>query len=180
MKEVRAAHELRSLGRNRIGGYAAVFDSESEDLGGFIEVVKPGAFSRSLAGSPDVVALVHHRPELVLGRTSAGTLRLNQDNRGLAFEVDLPDTQTGRDIMVSIDRRDIKGASFAFTVPKNGDKWTFTDDRALRELLDVDLHDITMTAIPAYKDTEVARRSLETLRPGISLVLAKRYMETVR
>ena len=144
--EIRAAQGLRSLGGNKVGGYAAVYNSESEDLGGFVEVIRPGAFKRSLNGNPDVVALVHHRPELVLGRTSAGTLRLLEDARGLQFEIDLPDTTAGRDIMVSVERGDVRGASFAFSVPDKGQVWNFGEDRTLRELLDVNVHDITLTA----------------------------------
>jgi HK97 family phage prohead protease len=115
---------------------------------------------------------------MVLGRRSAGTLRLEEDSKGLAFEIDLPDTMTARDLAVSVERGDIKGASFAFTVAPNGDKWTMTGERALRELVDVDLYEITITATPAYPDTEVAKRALGTLRPRPRLVRLRRFLET--
>lgn len=182
MTERRAAIELRSVGGGnalRLAGYAAVFDSPSEDLGGFIEYVRPGAFTRTLQGNRlDPLALVHHMPHLVLGRRSAGTLRLAEDSRGLHFEVDMPDTTTARDLAVSVERGDIRGASFAFTVAPGGDTWTVTEDRVQRDLRDLDLHEITITATPAYPDTEVARRTLATLTAP-RLRVARRWMETL-
>lgn len=163
--ERRAAIELRAAGGKtpRLVGYAAVFDSPSQDLGGFTEIVKAGAFTRTLKSGPDPLALVQHMPQLVLGRRSAGTLRLAQDSRGLEFEIDVPDTTTARDLLVSVERGDINGASFAFSTPKGGDAWQVRGDKVLRELRDVDLHEITVTANPAYLDTSVARRALESV-----------------
>ena len=178
MIERRAAAELHAAG-NRLVGHAAVFDSMSQDLGGWHEIVRPGTFRRSLSEGDDVVALVHHRPEMPLGRRSSGTLRLSEDQHGLAFEIDLPDTQTGHDIKVSVDRGDISGASFAFTVPDGGDRWTQRNNGVLRELLDIDLHDITVTPLPAYSDTSVARRAL-VLHSKPRLRLCNMYLETIR
>lgn len=180
MMERRAAVELRFAGARtapRLEGYAAVFDSRSQDLGGFVEIVRPGAFTRSLREGGDVVALVHHKPELVLGRRSAGTLRIGEDSRGLAFDIALPDTQAARDLAISVERGDINGASFAFTTPKNGDRWSYQGGQAIRELLDVDLRDVTVTASPAYPDTAVALRSLAMLG-GWRLRNARRFLET--
>lgn len=182
MNERRPALELRATGGNspRLEGYAAVFDSASEDLGGFVEYVRAGAFRRTLqSNTADPLALVHHMPHLVLGRRSAGTLQLAEDSRGLHFRVDLPDTTTARDIAVSVERGDIRGASFAFTVADNGDRWTVEADKVTRDLLDVDLHEITITATPAYADTEVARRALLTVLPRPRLSLARRFLESV-
>ncbi|MCB1510054.1 MAG: HK97 family phage prohead protease [Hyphomicrobiaceae bacterium] len=183
--ERRTALEVRAAGKGseprRLIGYASVFNSPSEDLGGFIEIVKPGAFKRSLESNlTDPLALVHHMPHLVLGRRSAGTLRLAEDDKGLAFEIDLPDTQTARDLAVSVERGDIRGASFAFNVAEDGDRWEVKGDLAIRELLDVTLHEVTITATPAYPDTEVARRALDTvIRPRPRLALARRFMDTL-
>ena len=182
MNERRPALELRATGGKspRLEGYAAVFDSPSEDLGGFVEYVRAGAFRRTLQSNRiDPLALVHHMPHLVLGRRSAGTLALSEDTRGLHFRVDLPDTTTARDIAVSVERGDIRGASFAFTVAEGGDRWTVADDAVTRDLLDVDLHEITITATPAYADTEVARRALLSILPRPRLGRAKRFLETV-
>ncbi len=182
MLERRAAIELRAAGGKtpRLEGYAAVFDSPSQDLGGFTEIVKPGAFTRTLASGRDPLALVAHMPALVLGRRSAGTLRLSQDSQGLAFDIDAPNTTTARDLLVSVERGDVKGASFAFSVPKGGDKWNVRSDNVVRELRDVDLHEITITANPAYLDTTVARRALDGLARAYPFRLGalRRFLET--
>lgn len=180
--ERRAALELRSTGSAspQLTGYAAVFDKPSGDLGGFVEYVKPGAFKRSLADANcDPLALVSHVPHLVLGRRSAGTLRLHEDARGLAFQIDLPDTQTARDLLVNVERGDIRGCSFAFTTPSGGDKWEVRGGQVVRELRDVTLHEITICANPAYSDTSVAKRTFAARYwpPGIRL--ARLYLETV-
>lgn len=181
--ERRAGLELRAAGGKstpRLAGYAAVFNAPSEDLGGFTEIVRPGAFARSLsAKTPDCMALVHHMPHLVLGRRSAGTLRLSEDSKGLAFEIDLPDTATARDLAVSVERGDITGCSFGFVARKGGDRWETRAGRTIRELLDVELHEITVTPTPAYPDTTVARRALEALQRPLRLSLARRYLETL-
>lgn len=181
--ERRAAIELRIAGGKvpRLVGHAAVWDAPSDDLGGFTEIIRRGAFKRSLASPAlDPLALVHHLPHLVLGRRSAGTLQLAEDDRGLAFDVTLPDTQTARELAVSVERGDIRGASFAFAVPKGGDRWTKTDTGMLRELLDVDLHEVTVTATPAYPDTDVARRALGSLKPRPRLAHLRRFLETCK
>jgi HK97 family phage prohead protease len=181
--ERRAAIELRAGGGKtpRLVGYAAVFDSPSQDLGGFTEIVKPGAFTRTLKSDRDPLALVQHMPQLVLGRRSAGTLRLTQDTRGLAFEIDVPDTTTARDLLVSVERGDVNGASFAFSTPKGGDVWQVRGDKVLRELRDVDLHEITVTPVPAYSDTSVARRALQSVSGHYPFRLGavRRFLETV-
>ncbi len=178
--ERRAAFELRAVSgeKPRLAGYAAVFDKPSRDLGGFVEFVRPGAFKRSLAAGVDVVALVSHDARMILGRTGAGTLALTEDAKGLAFDVVLPPTSAARDLLVSVERGDIAGASFAFTTPKGGDRWTFAKDGpAQRELLDVDLLDVTVTPMPAYLDTSVARRSLDAARPILPVLLSRYYAE---
>jgi uncharacterized protein len=114
--ERRAAAELRATDKpHRLVGLAAVYDSPSQDLGGFVEVIRKGAFTRSLQSNVrDPIALVGHQAEKVIGRVSAGTLNLTDDSAGLRFEVTLPDTSAGRDLLVSVQRRDITGASFGF------------------------------------------------------------------
>jgi HK97 family phage prohead protease len=180
--ERRAAVELRASGGKtpKLVGYASVFDSPSQDLGGFIEIVKPGAFARTLQSNErDPLALVQHLPHLVLGRRSAGTLRLAEDAKGLHFEIDPPDTVVARDLMVSVERGDIRGASFAFNVPRGGDRWDVRGDKAVRELRDVDLHEITVTAQPAYTDTTVALRTYQhRFVPVSRLRMAKRWLES--
>lgn len=174
MSERRTAIEIRSAGRSRLEGHAAVYNSMSEDLGGFTEVIRPGAFRRSLLSKPDVMALYDHDPRAILGRTTAGTLRLAEDGKGLHFEIDVPNTTTGRDLLVSVERGDIRGASFAFKTRE--DRWVKGNSGMLRELLDVDLLDVTVTANPAYPDTEVARRALERAATPARLAMCGRYL----
>jgi HK97 family phage prohead protease len=175
--ERRGATEIRAAAGNRLEGYAALYNSPSVDLGGFVEVIRPGAFARSLASNPDVLALFNHDARHVLGRTTAGTLRLAEDSKGLRFEIDVPSTQTGRDLLVSVGRGDISGASFAFRAA--ADNWIAGNAGMLRELHDVEPLDVTVTATPAYPDTTVARRALGAHACGGWASMARRYLETM-
>jgi hypothetical protein len=178
--ERREAIEFRVAEKNRLIGHAAVFDKPSRDLGGFIEYVRRGAFKRSLASGADVIASIGHDSAQVLGRRGAGTLALHEDERGLRFEIDMPPTQIARDLLISIERGDVAGASFAFRTAPNGDKWDFKSKPAVRELLDVDLLDVTITGLPAYPDTTVALRTLRAEHmPHIGVTNARRYLETL-
>lgn len=148
----------------KITGYAAVFNSASRDLGGFTEIIKPGAFSRSLKSGADVRALAYHDPNRLLGRTTSGTLRVAEDDRGLRIEVDPPDTSYARDLAALVERRDVAGMSFAFKRIKSGspqERWYRQDGKIVRELLDIDLLEVTVTGSPAYPATEVAMRSID-------------------
>ena len=143
-----------------IVGYAARFEPEiSEDLGGFREVVMPGAFARSIAEGADVRALVDHDHSRVLGRTKSGTLRMWEDDRGLRVEIDPPSTSAARDLAESISRGDVTGMSFGFTTRR--DSWRTDDGEKVRELHDLDLFDISVVTFPAYPSTGAALRSLE-------------------
>lgn len=156
--------EARAVGDEfRIAGHAAVFNRLSQDLGGFVERIAPGAFRKTI-GEADVRALFNHDASLILGRSKAGTLYLEEDDRGLAYEVKIPDTSYGRDLMVSIERGDITQSSFGFRVID--DRWDRTDDGyPLRTLREVSLHngDVSPVTYPAYLDTEVATRAVEHL-----------------
>jgi HK97 family phage prohead protease len=162
-----------------------VFGTMSEDLGGFRETIAAGAFTRALAkrGS-DPLALIGHRADQIIGRRSAGTLRLSQDSKGLSFEIDVPNTTTGRDLAVMVERGDLRHASFAFSMPAggSGEKWGHRDGITVRSLHDVEaLHEVSIVSTPAYPDTEVARRSLEFLAANFPLRLGavRRFLETV-
>jgi hypothetical protein len=148
--------EVREESRT-IAGYAAVFNSETDIGGMFREQIAPGAFKPSL--SADVRALFDHDTAHVLGRTKAGTLRLREDDRGLAVEIDLPDTQVGRDLRESMSRGDIDGMSFGFRVTKQD--WDESGDTPLRTIREVELFEVSVVTFPAYADTEIALRSLE-------------------
>src|SRR4051812_4731306 len=103
--------------KNRVVGYVSVFNQPTtmQDTRGrrFAEVVRPGAFTRSLQrhqeGGPDVLALFNHDRQRVLGRTKSGTLQLVQDPRGLQFSLDLPRTALGEEVRTMLERGDIAG-----------------------------------------------------------------------
>lgn len=167
-----ASVEVRAKGR-RLEGHAALFGVEAR-IGRFSETIRAGAFTGSLGR--DVLALVDHDPKRVLGRTRSGTLRLAEDTRGLAFDLDVPDTSDGRDILALAERSDLGGMSFGFTVAPGGDAWT--GER--RELRAVTLHEISVVlAWPAYQGTVVQARSAGPGAP-LRLALASRYLETLR
>jgi HK97 family phage prohead protease len=171
--EIRAEGGGTTAG-NRLEGYAAKFNLESlvicdddicDDEGDpipFVEVIAPGAFARTLKERPDVRALFNHDTSAVLGRTKSGTLTLAEDEVGLAFACNLPDTQVGRDVKVSVGRGDIDGCSFGFVVI-DATLELRPAKPAVRTLLDVELIEITpAVTFPAYEDTEVYLRSLKT------------------
>ncbi len=142
-----------------IVGYAAKFDSDSQDLGGFVERIDRNAFDRALKEQHDVRALVDHDSSKIIGRSASGTLRMSTDNVGLRVEIDPANTQAGRDVVESIRRGDIDGMSFGFQVIR--DAWAERDGVALRTIQDLSLKDVSTVSFPAYPATEVALRSLE-------------------
>ena len=167
--EKRYLAEIRASGR-KLTGYAAVFDSETR-IGTMTEVIRPGAFRASLEANQDVLCLADHDPTRVLGRKKTGTLRLSEDAHGLSFELDVPDTQTGRDVLALAERGDLGGMSFGFTVPEGGQTW----QGSKRTLTRVDLAEVSVvSAWPAYQNTSVEARH----RPHKTLKI-QRYLETV-
>ena len=161
MLEVRSTGELRSDGK-KLHGYAAIFNSET-DLGGFVEVIRNGAFRKSLESTSNIRALYHHQGDALLGTTRSKTLKLREDPHGLAFELDLPNTTHGRDLAILVERGDVAGCSFGFRVRDGGDRWEQRGAQLVRELLDVELSEVTLTADPAYADTSVALRSRKAI-----------------
>jgi uncharacterized protein len=148
----------------KIVGHAAVFNSLSEDLGGFRETILPGAFSDAITRD-DVRALINHDSNLILGRNRAGTLTLSEDERGLLVEITPPDTSYARDLMVSMERGDINQMSFGFSVAPGGSSWGETTDGVyVRTLSKCNLFDVSPVTYPAYPQTDVALRSLSEFR----------------
>lgn len=145
--------EIREDGDNMtLSGYAALFNSWSEDLGGFREQIAPGAFRRSLKSRNDVKLLWNHETGEVLGSTRAGTLQLGEDERGLRVTAVLPNTQRGRDASVLIQRGDVTGFSFGFSIPeRGGDSWN--QEGTERTLKSVRLFEVSLTPFPAYTQT---------------------------
>lgn len=153
--EVRAENDKRTL-----IGYAAVFNSDTTIGDYFIERIDPAAFNSALTS--DVCALIDHNSGRVIGRTKSGTLRLSIDNHGLKVEIDVPDTNDGRDLWTLVERGDISGMSFGFRVTKQ--EWDETGDLPSRTILEVELFEVSAVAFPAYPDTSLATRSLEAAR----------------
>jgi uncharacterized protein len=170
--EKRATAGVTANGR-KLSGYIAKFNSPTT-IGSFTEVIRAGAFRASLASGVDILALADHDASKVLGRTRSGTLELREDAEGLAFTLQMPDTQAGRDLVALAERGDIGGASFGFNVPKDGDVWNGNS----RELRTVNLAEVSIvSAWPAYQDTEISLRSLQ---PHGQLALSRLWLDTVR
>lgn len=159
MLEIRSSGTLTGKGKT-LSGYAAIFNSEAV-LGDFIEVIRQGAFAKSLATGSNIRALYHHQGDALLGTTRSGTLQLLEDDKGLMFTLTLPETTHGKDLAILVDRGDVAGCSFGFRVAPGGDRWEQRGKQMVRELLNVDLLEITLTADPAYQDTTVAVRSYQ-------------------
>lgn len=172
--ERRYAASYATMG-GKLGGIVAPFNTETR-IGDFCEVIKPGAFVATLAAGRDILAVQDHDLTRVLGRTKNATLRLSEEARGLAFELDLPDTTTGRDVLAMAKRGDLGGMSFAFHVAPDGERWS--GER--RELLAVELVEVSVVSSwPAYGGTSVTARSRQTPFP-VRLTMARRFMETIR
>lgn len=144
----------------KIRGHAAVFNQLSQNLGGFVEKIAPGAFLETIAND-DIRALWNHDCNLVLGRNTAGTLTLSEDVTGLYVEIKPPDTQMGRDAVTSIQRRDVTQMSFGFTVPEDGDLWEEMGyGNYVRTIIKATLFDVSPVTYPAYLQTDVDARSI--------------------
>lgn len=159
--EVRVASD--DSGKRRITGHAAIFDTLSEPLYGFREKIDPGAFSDTIKDD-DIRALWNHDPNFVLGRNRSGTLKLKEDKTGLQVEIDAPDTQWARDLLVSIERGDVSQMSFGFRTID--DIWEKKEGELIRTLRKVECFDVSPVTFPAYVDTDVSVRSslLESAR----------------
>ena len=149
----------------KITGYASLVNSPYDNLY-WTESVDAHAFDSVLAKNPDVRGLFNHDPNYVLGRTSAKTLSLNMDARGLAYEIDPPDTQVARDLMVSMRRGDVRESSFAFIVAR--DQWTDNPDGTVtRTILEFEeLLDVSPVTYPANGATSAQVRSLPHTMPA--------------
>lgn len=154
LKELRVTQEED---QPKISGYAAVFNVLSDDLGGFREKVLPGAFETSIR-EDDIRALWNHDPNYVLGRNTAGTLKLEEDEHGLKIEIDPPETQYARDLMASMKRGDVDQMSFGFYTIS--DNWHKEEDQVVRDLVKAKLFDVSPVTFPAYPQTVVHARDI--------------------
>lgn len=161
-KEIRSYNfELRANKETpEIVGYSAVFDELSEDLGGFREKIRKGAFSETIQGD-DVRALFNHDPNYVLGRTTNETLFLEEDDKGLKIKITPPDTQWARDLIFSVARGDISQMSFGFETLV--DEWDESGTIPIRTLVKTKLYDVSLVTYPAYPQTSASVRSPEDI-----------------
>lgn len=166
-----------------ISGYAARYfdgtpDTETQLEAAKWERIAPGAFARALERGDDVRALLNHNPDMLLGRTSAGTLRLWEDAKGLRYELTPPRTQLGRQITESIRRGDLNGASFGFKVERQSLTTEFRSGRnvTIRTLQSVKLGDISLATYPAYRASSAGLS--EPVVAGVSprIAIAKRRL----
>ena len=148
----------------KVVGHASVYNTMSEDLGGFREIIAPGAFDDVLEN--DVRALINHDGNLILARTTSGTLALSTDEKGLRYEFEMPETSYGKDLAVSMKRGDITQSSFAFTVAD--DSWDTRDGMDVRTINKVKrLFDVSPVTYPAYPDADnlvIAQRGLSVYK----------------
>lgn len=164
-RELRCAtQELRADGTNstpKVVGYAATFGAVA-DLGNFKEVIRKGAFKRTLANDDDIVLLFNHDPNMLLGRKAAGTLQVEEDSKGLRFSCTLPETSIARDVYANLKAGNLRDCSFGFTVPdEDGEEWErMTDGTPLRTLTNVSLFDVSVVVNPAYPGTSANARNV--------------------
>ena len=152
--------ESRGDSKPKITGYAAVFNKRSSDLGRFREVIDKRAFNAHLATNPDVVGLFNHSNDMVLGRTSSGTMRLSVDDYGLRYEIDPPNTSYANDLMESMKRGDIRSSSFAFFA--DDEDWDVDSETGenIRTIKQARLIDCSPVTAPAYPDATSQVRSM--------------------
>jgi len=146
---------VRTEGR-KLTGFACLYGTESRDLGGFTESIQAGAFSDVLAGDPDTLLTFNHSPDKVLARTRSGTLKLHDEERGLAFEAELGDGPTAQDVRDMVRRGDLSGASFRFVVAPDGETWE-GEKRTLTKV--AELIDVSLATTPAYEGPRVELRT---------------------
>ena len=170
--------EVDGKERNVVVGYGSVYNSRSENLGGFYEYISEGAFTDELINSSDVRALINHDPNLILARSKngEGTLKLKADAKGLRYEFEMPDTSYARDLLINMKNNNLNQSSFAFTIPSGGDEWSSDEaGNNIRTINKIDrLFDISVVTYPAYSqadsDVMVAQRGLKEFEETKKLV----------
>lgn len=150
--------ETRAVEGRTVEGYASVFNSMSEDLGGFREIILPGAFKNAL--NDDIRALYNHDSNYLLARTASGTLEVKEDDKGLYYRFEMPNTSYGNDLLELYKRGDLTQSSFGFTVDK--DSWRLEEGQHVRYIESVSsLFDVSAVVYPAYASASSGLRSAE-------------------
>jgi HK97 family phage prohead protease len=156
----------------RVGGYAALYNTETTIAGFFRERIAPGAFKTALSGEDDVRALFNHDSNIVLGRTKSGTLLLSETKKGLRYDIALNEEDPeAMSVRAKIKRGDVSGSSFGFIV--RAEEWQEPKDRRdlpLRTVTDAELFDVSPVTYPAYPQTSVTARSIEDVVKSLHVV----------
>jgi uncharacterized protein len=155
--------QVRASSKGRtVEGYSPKWNSRSADLGGFVEVFRKGAFTESLRVNPDVLCYFGHDDGRILGRTSSGTLTIQQDDTGSWFSCLLPNTTDGNDLVELLKRGDVNAASFGFYVDDpSGENWSvLPNGQVLREITKAVLIEVSPVGQPAYPDSKIALRNM--------------------
>ena len=158
--------------REVVVGYGSIFNSRSENLGGFYEFIAPEAITNETIMASDVRALINHDPNLILARSKngEGNLMLSVDEKGLRYQFNIPETSYGKDLAINLKNGNISQSSFAFTIAEGGDTWSTDDEgRDIRTITKINrLYDISSVTYPAYSeassDLVIAQRGLQTYK----------------
>jgi uncharacterized protein len=160
--------EIRSQGEGEkeqkyVDGYGIVYDREVEIWDGYFEKIRPGAFADVLKSGREVKSFFNHRADFVLATTKSNpVLELEDTDKGLRFKAPIPPTTYGNDLQINLERKNVRGASFTFSVPKDGDIVTRDKNGGYhREIVKAELYEIGPVTNPAYKQTKVGLRSKE-------------------
>lgn len=173
MSDYKKKQERRQLENNikrndrSVEGYAVVFNSQSENLGGFVEIIHPEAITEETINESDVLARFNHNDEKVLARSKKGkgSLTLSLDERGLHYSFQAPRTALGDELLEYIERGDINASSFCFTIAEGGEKWVRENEQLVRHIYKIErLYDIAPVFTPAYEATTCSARALERVQ----------------
>lgn len=162
----------------KITGYAAVFNVITELWPGFREQIAPGAFADSIK-KDDIRALWNHNPDYLLGRNSSGSLKLWEDEKGLAYEITPPDTQWAKDLMTLMKRGDLSQSSFGFNIIKRSVEVNEKKDEMLRTIEKAQLFDVSPVTFPAYPQTEVHVRMTTNEKNELEYFVGDKVIETI-
>lgn len=167
-------------GKPTFYGYGAVFNSLSEPMFGFREVIEPGFFDDVL--NDDVRALIDHNPSLILGRTKSGTLTISVDEKGLYYEAKSPGTSFANDLAISMQRGDVTQSSFAFSLTGDGEYWEEDEEgRVIRHLTKAKkLYDVSPVTYPAYPEASSGKRGMEEFLNSKKKQIPERYYRELK
>jgi len=149
---------------HRAIGYGVVYGRETEIFPGLIESVRAGAFEKALADNREIKAFFNHDPSMVLATTrSDPALKITDNKTGVKYDAPIPPTTYGSDLIVNLERGNVRGSSFSFIVSKQGDVWTEKKGVLYREIIEADLLELGPVTNPAYEQTSAALRSAESV-----------------